>query len=291
MKYPSMKYCFFIALTSLTCAAILPAAACGAPANHETDRCLSLDTNPQWETLFTEFSENYAKDDYQNALKITRQLEEICNRSPILNLSIANTYRKLANIPKAFQYANAAAKNTNDFNVSPEIEIKIFRLQSELATQIINEKEKTPCNQEIQKTNPLPTASDPSAADRNDADRQLLQNQQNGWKTVMWTGIGFGIAGVALATTGAVLATNASQIQTSGSCADNTTLQNCDISSLKDENAVKRNLGWTLLGSGIAAAIVGATMAGIGGYHVAHPPKYDFSFAVGIQDIQFSWIF
>lgn len=227
------------------------------------DSCYTLDQNPLWISLFSQFSAAYSAKDYDKALTYTAQLETICARSPVLNFSIANTYRQKGNTQLAQSYIETASLNLQEFRTSDEITKKIWFTRYELENDGTFIK-KSQYEKEI--------------SELNEAHKIELQNEKDAhfreidtYKTIMWTGTGIGVAGIASLITGAVLA-GTSDISTKFAFDDVlTACQGAENSSchmkLKSSDTATRDAGYALVGVGIAATIAGAVMAGLGGYH------------------------
>lgn len=219
-----------------------------------SDNCYTLNDNEDWKRLFSLFSDAYQKKEYQQALSYMRDLQNICDRSPVLNFSIATTYREMGDNQEALKYYHKATGNT-EFAVSPEMQQKFWYAQyeaenAEVMCEQANldacEKEKTDLKARLE-TYQLYSGDDFKHS-----------------KVVMWTGAGIGIAGLILTATGAVLSSSDDSVK--------------DISMNEDKSfnvklKPKYVTGLTLLGVGIGATVAGAVMAGIGGYHYTHAMK------------------
>ncbi len=244
-----------------------------------SDLCYSLDDNAQWKELFSRFSSAYQDKDYERALSYMRDLQQICDRSPILNYSIGMTYREMGNYPEALTYYRRATGN-KEFNIPIEMQQKFWYAQYEVenAAVICAQSDLDACESEKQGY----------IEQLNSLQNQMTQNQavyegnveafNKRDKVVMWTGAGLGIAGLGMLAGGAaLLAVNQDGV-------DGISKKTVD----KDkEYTVKVKSGyrggWALLGTGIGITVVGAVMAGIGGYNYTHPVTEGVTASLGIS--------
>ncbi len=240
-----------------------------ATAFAQDDPCYSLDANEDWWRLFSEFSSAFTAKDYKLALAKTQELQNICARSAVLNLSIATTYRELGEDTNALKYYRIAAENSKEFNVPDEMLQKIWYGRYEL------EKKDILCNrseldtvkgeneankQRIQELNAELDASKQAT----EYSQRLREEEHGRFKTILWTGVGVGAAGLVLGITGGALLGSIDPVNEIG----------CKDTLCKETKYVKLHgayrPAWTLVGLGIGMTAAGALMAGIGGYFYSH---------------------
>lgn len=235
-----------------------------APASGDAidDACYGLNQNEDWYRLFNLFSTSFKAGDYDKALEYTRELEDICARSPILNYSIANTYAKIGDRERAKRYIVAATDNLNEFSATYEMIAKIWSARCDIESSDI----KNDTNDALKRENEL-NAQVESLKERA---YEAIDAEKSHYAAIMWTGTAVGIVGIGSVVAGAVLlATQDTDLKVEVTPGE---LQfNKDGAIVAPKKSVKHNheikAGYALLGVGIAATVTGAIMAGLGGYH------------------------
>lgn len=249
------------------------------------DTCYSLDRNEDWFRLFAEFSKAFSAKDYDKALSYTRELEQICSRSPVLNYSIANTYLQKGNLDIAKGYIESATLNLKEFSASDEMTQKIWFMRYELD----NHGKYVALSDVRARENALQTElarSRESASESADA-------MKSHYETIMWTGTGIGAAGLASLIAGAaVVGVNR---KLSGYVAFDSMYGKSKTLSITGSNLRVIEAGYAIIGIGVGATVAGAVMAGLGGYHckrLADAEKgTSVSFSVSPQSIEFGVVF
>ena len=222
------------------------------------DGCTTLETNPMWLSKFDEFTKTFKKEDYQKALDITRELQEICADSPLLNYSIGMTYRSMGDETNALKYLKTATRNTEHFKVDQNIIERMYYAQYEVenADKLVSKKKEeeivTPVDLDLDKV-----------------------HQRN--KILMWTGVGLMGAGLAmfggLAHPSSYSYAYKSDFKpTEGDC-DNGYNKLAGACYKEDSKHHPSETGWALFGAGIGLAVAGAVMTGFAGYYYTHPAE------------------
>lgn len=235
-----------------------------APANGDAidDACYGLNQNEDWYRLFNLFSTSFKAGDYDKALEYTRELEDICARSPILNYSIANTYAKIGDRERAKRYIVAATDNLNEFSATYEMIAKIWSARCDIESSDI----KNDTDDALKRENEL-NAQVESLKERA---YEAIDAEKSHYAAIMWTGTAVGIVGIGSVVAGAVLLATKDTYSTENINRDDfeECLRNkkCEVKR-KISFSTEAKAGYALLGVGIAATVTGAIMAGLGGYH------------------------
>ena len=247
--------------------------------------CYALDENTDWRELFNEFTRAYQAKDYEAALNATQKLSKICDHSPILNYSMAQTYYQIGKNDEALTHINLAITNARTFSIPEEIEKRLLQIRSEIESARKMAKQKALID-DIQLQ-----ASDTAQKlqEQQKISSDLVRQDSRRAEIVMWTGTGVGIAGLLSLIAGATLVATSENHKT------------VPYSNPSPNETVEvsfngyRSAGLITLGIGIGATIVGTVMAGIGGYFYTHPlddgRELAFSYDLSPQHIQFGMTF
>ncbi len=225
---------------------------------HAGDDCNNLDDNLQWRQLFQEFSEQFRGEDYQAALKTTEKLQDICDRSPILNYSIAQTYQKLDNRVKSVMYYQKATEYADEFKVKGKV-LEMFwyaRYEAEHPENIQYQKELADSQQTLETLNVALEESRKQSLAHERASEKYQASELGTYKALMWIGISVGAAGLGMAATGSAL-----MIANKGKNIEQNDPEHPGKIKVKDIH----NVGVGLLSAGVVATITGALAAGFGG--------------------------
>ena len=72
--------------------------------------CADMENNsPEWSELSNNLSRSYSDGKYEDALNYGKRLLLICNRSPVVNFTVSEIYRKLGNNEESYTYARRAS--------------------------------------------------------------------------------------------------------------------------------------------------------------------------------------
>ena len=223
----------------------------------------------EWNGLSAEMAQQYDKGNYEEALKIGKQLTVICNRSPIVNFTMSEIYRKSGNEQESDKYAERATEYILEYPVPQALNERIWLRYSE--NKLPYKKQLSDLQGRMTKmAGDLKTCNDEKsqlegsdAALKENAIRSeyLLQQSKSSWGAALWSGVGIMAAGIGMTIAGAVLTVKSDKIEKSGE----TTTEQSGFSVTKPYVA-----GWTLLGAGIVATLGGTVLTGIAGYHYTH---------------------
>ena len=252
-----------------------------------SDMCYSLDDNAEWKDLFAKFSDAYQKKHYDQALSYTRDLQHICDRSPILNYSIGTTFREMGNMQEALHYYRRATGN-KEFNISNEMLQKFWYAQYEVenANLICAQSDLDACMKKGAEYKERLEGVLSEHTDLQTSYQQYIDEQHHRDAVVMWTGAGIGIVGIAAAATGGALL-----------AANNNPVSKVDISGDGKSSAVHiktmHYVSVAMLSAGAGLAVAGIIMTGIGGYHYTHPlsDNVTASWAVSPNNFEFDLTF
>lgn len=225
--------------------------------------------DPQWNDLSVQMATAYDKGNYEEALKIGKQLTVICNRSPIVNFTMSEIYRKSGNEQESDKFAERATEYILDYPVPQALNERIWLRAAE--NKLPYKKQLSDlqgrmtkmagdlrtCNEEKEQL----AGSDAALKENAIRSEYLLQQSKSSWGAALWSGVGIMTAGVGMTIAGAVLVKKADKIEKSGE----TTTEKSGFSVTKPYVA-----GWALLGAGIVATVGGTVLTGIAGYHYTH---------------------
>ena len=226
------------------------------------DNCDTLDKNKAWNTTFEQLNEAYEREDYDKALQYSRELEDICDKSPILNYTIAYVQKKLGNDEKYLFYLTKATQNTERFSVDKDILDQIWSdkyvaAHPDAAPEKIDQlKAENAALSEQLKSAQLIASEAVSL-------QEEVNNAHAADDAMLWTSVAIGGAGIILTAVGAVLVTNHKS---------NAVAINGD-----NEAYVKSNypMAWGLVGAGLGATVIGAALSGYFGYKFSKNHKND----------------
>ncbi len=227
------------------------------------DPCDNLERNKVWSATFDKLNEAYEKEDYYAALQYSRELENICEQSPILNYTIAYIHKNLGDDEKYLFYLQKSTQNTERFAVDKNLMDKIWTdkylaAHPEATPESIESYKKTieSLKTELEQAKLANTDLSQSTISKD----AFMQDKINDYKTPMWIAAGIGIGGLVMAGVGAGLVATNDLVDEKESRFDHTTVK---------ENPI-HTLGWTFVGVGAGFAISGAIFAGIFGYKYKH---------------------
>ena len=118
----TLTLALFFVLASAQAAFTFPQKTKTAPAAEEVpvepvDPCQTLNENATWNTEIVLLTENVKRKDFDAALLNAEKLNEICDRSPIVNYSLGRIYQEKGDEAKAIEYLKRATQNTQEFNI------------------------------------------------------------------------------------------------------------------------------------------------------------------------------
>ena len=241
--------------------------------NAYADDCQNLAGNEDWNRNFENLQYEIQTGNYDAAFQSANVLFGICPRSPALNYYLGIAFKDTGDDVKATMYFQKASEYTSEFTVTPEMSRQIWyaRYEAEhpecstfsMAAQKQKEAELNAQNDSLK----LDIAAQNARLDAvNELNNTLTQKDQEAlrkkYATLMWTGTGIGILGIAGTITGAVLVTHCDKYE--------------DVTGPSTDTKRKYDIrpgyisGWVLIGAGASLAVAGAVMAGLGGYQYTH---------------------
>jgi len=94
--------------------------------------CSDMENNSsEWNDLSTKLSKSYSQGKYEDALNYGKRLLIICNRSPIVNFTVSEIYRKLGNNEESYNYARRASDYIIDYPVPQQLAERIWMRRAE----------------------------------------------------------------------------------------------------------------------------------------------------------------
>ncbi len=237
-----MRYFALISMVLLLC--------CWGGQGFAQDACGDLDENPDWTRNMDEFKSFAASGKYDKALDTSEKLFAICYDSPILYTLTGEVVAKKGEKRRAMKYFRRAAELEAKYPTAGGEAKKIWFSYYEAETKRHN-------------------------------DFQLA-------KTVLWTGTGLGLVGVAAVVAGGILVGTQDKYVASDKNSKMAPLPRGPLEDhgkdvldciLEPSQKASDKLnpeyiaGWAVLGVGLGMTIVGAVMAGIGGYRYSHSPQ------------------
>ena len=94
--------------------------------------CADMENNsPEWSELSNNLSRSYSDGKYEDALNYGKRLLLICNRSPVVNFTVSEIYRKLGNNEESYTYARRASEFIIDYPVPQQLAERIWMRRAE----------------------------------------------------------------------------------------------------------------------------------------------------------------
>ena len=292
-----MTLAVFFVLTSMQAAfadPVQPAAtdpAAAAEPVEPVDPCLTLNDNELWNTEIVLLTENVKRKDYDAALMNAEKLNQICDRSPIVNYSIGRIYQEKGDEAKTIEYLRRATKHTSEFNVPDSNLGQIFYDLYEA-----EHPDARPASIEARKKEIEQLHADVDAANERTrlvtAERdakieelhQFEKETRDNYGIGLWTGVGIAGAGVVLAAVGGtMMAVCDEPINTKDVKID---LDDKKVPTGGVTGNVSINPDYSaymiMLGVGAGLAVAGGIVAGIMGYKYTHSKDSDETLSFGI---------
>ena len=240
------------------------------------DDCQKLDSNNSWKKGMVTLSEQMGEKSWNDALKTAEKLNNICERSPVLNYAMGRFYREIGNDSKSLYYYQRATLFTEEFSVKGktleqmwfdryEAEHPEARPASIEALKAENEQLKTRLQQ-----------SHDRAIDARFGEQDNLMAEKSRYAIGLWTGVA--VAGVGLVLTGVGAGMVVANSDDSIDFSEKDRVG--DEYQIHPKTKGTNNAYWGMLGAGIAATVVGATLTGLFGYWYSHTGLQDTDSAV-----------
>ncbi len=232
--------------------------------------CPNLDSNPAWNEGLRGMSAAYQAEDYEQALTIGKQLQDICDKSPVLNYMLANIYKTQKNEERYLFFLERATEQTRNFAVDNDLlnrmwSDKYIAAHPEAAPDAIMSKNAVLRKYQFDLDLTSQTLKDreyeiQSLKKELESSGRKLEDNLELYKTLMWTGAGIGIGGLAFVGAGAgmVAVSDVAEYQ----------LHQNKPATYKE--SFVHSMGWAFVGVGCALTISGAVLAGVFGYKYSH---------------------
>ncbi len=242
------------------------------------DDCDNINTSKAWKAGFDQLNAAYAKEDWSTALKHSRELEKICDQSPVLNYTIAQLHRKSGDNEKYVFYLTKATQNTERFALHKDMLDRIWSekyiaAHPEAAPENIAALKEE--NESLKNALAEAGVSQEKLASSSVSKEKYFEDQASGYKALMWTGTGIAIGGAVLAGVGAALVAMNEPADFSQSDVSGSGTYRADVGF---------TTGCILLGVGAAFAVTGGIFGGVSGYKYKHA-KDNLTFAFSISPV------
>lgn len=223
--------------------------------------CDSLEENATWNEGLMTISNALTEKDYETAKKQARVLNAICSRSPILNYMQGKIAMAQNDEVEARFFFQKASEATYEFAVTPELSQKIWydRYEAEHPERTAEAVNRS--NEEFQlKLSETAT----SFESKLETKKERLEKAEKLNRIGLWSSVGVGVVGLAALGTGIGLAVSSKD-----------TAVKINYNSAPKTGEVKGEYvaGWSLIGAGIVATVVGAALSGVYGAKVAESAK------------------
>ncbi len=257
--------------------------------------------NAEWNSLSTTMASQYDEGQYEEALNTGKRLSLICPRSPVVNYTMSEIYRKMDNEADAATYAKKATEYITDYPVPQALAERIWMRRAEYDLPYKGELEalqaKTADYDEIKANYESLQAAQHEAAIRGEYESQaakehsekLRADMEHSWRAGLWSGVGVLGLGAVMSIVGGVLTVKSDKIDYSRS-------KNPKWSGFSVNQGYVT--GFALLGAGVGLAAAGAVLTGISGYKLSHldldgdgVEDESVSFNVSPTSIQFGMTF
>ena len=230
------------------------------------DDCDDLDHNQTWIETFDQLNEALDKENYDDALRYSRKLEEICELSPILNYTIAYIHKNKGDNEKYLFYLQKSTQNTERFLVDKNLLDRIWSdkyiaAHPEAAPEAIEKYQATIGEQKAHIDSLDLALHDQSI--KFEFMQGSLSDSVALYKKLMWTGIGTGIGGAVIVGIGAALVAVSKD-------------KSIEITDSRVNHPIRYKdnqtwlTGWGLVGAGAALVAAGSALAGVFGYKYLH---------------------
>ena len=254
------------------------------------ENCDNLDSNRTWVNTFEKLQMHVGNGEFDEALADAEVLFRICSMSPAANYYTARALDGKGEHVKATQYYQRASEYTSDFAVAPEMSRIIWYARYEAEYPERSEAGFAQKEQQIADLQEQIANRDARIAEKSDENQRLKdaatsyiaerrQNEHDKYSIIMWSGAGLGLLGIGMAVAGGLYAFNAFDFDV---YEDVTNDEYTDQRKYKISNFYRT--GWAIFGAGISMAVVGAVLAGFGGYQYTHPGD-DFTVSVQVSPV------
>lgn len=177
--------------------------------------CADMENNsPEWSDLSTKLTQSYSEGKFEDALNYGKRLLLICNRSPVVNFTVSEIYRKLGNNEESYNYVRRASEFIIDYPVPQQVAERIWmrRAEDELPYKKQLEELRTQLEtgtgeygSRQQKLVNSAYTSEMKLEHEKQRSLERLNDELSFVRTTKWIGAGAAIGGVVLAGAGAGL--------------------------------------------------------------------------------------
>ncbi len=243
-------------------------------ANASAQQCSNLNSDPMWAKYQQEMNDNFQAQNYEKALDAGKQLILKCDRHPIVNFTVSETYRNLGDMKNAAVYAEKATANLVDYpNVPMVVQERMWMRRAEYELPFKGELEelkvKTADYDEIKSKYEALLAVEHEAEIRGEYEQvamkernaKMAEETKHAWTAGLWSGVGILVGGVALTVAGGVMALKVDKIEYKRS-------DDSKYSGFSVKSPYVTSFG--LMGAGAALSVTGAILTGISGYKLNH---------------------
>jgi hypothetical protein len=212
----------------------------------------------QWQQLNLAMASAFDAGNFEEALNNGKRMNIICDRSPVVNFTMSEIYRRMGNNAEAANYAKKSTTYIADYPVPQALAERIWMRRAEYELPYKQEldelKAKTADYDTIKADYEARVQAEKESAIRT---RLMGKSTKDNWWGAMWAGVGIMGAGVVMTIAGGVLAARVDKV-------DYKTPDDSKNSGFRVRPSYIA--GWTLIGLGIASTVGGTILTGIAGY-------------------------
>ena len=166
----------------------------------------------EWTELSMQMASAYEQNNLDEALTAAKRLTLICNRSPVVNYTMSEIYRKMGDEQESYNYVKRATEYMLDYPVPQALTEKIWMRRAEFDLPYKKQLEELQyqldtgtgeVGSRIKQTDDELAGVNAQLATLQDANLELLQSQMDLLYTTKWIGAGTAIGGLVLASIGA----------------------------------------------------------------------------------------
>ena len=224
--------------------------------------CNELNSNAAWNKGLSLLQKQVEGAKFSEALETSKPLFAICQNSPSLLYFTGLAMRGTGDEERARIYFQKASESLSIMAAEPGLSRQIWYMRYEAEHPESSPDAIKEVHQTIDEQNQTIETLKQQVIDLTDDKHRLelssvalsasSDEEARHYRQVLWTGVGIGIGGLALAATGTALAV---------------TSDAAEVKKTKLSENKLHTAGWILLGSGIGLTAAGIVMAAIGGYH------------------------
>ena len=189
-------------------------------ASHAFADCSEMDGD-EWNALSIQMASAYEQDNLEEALTAAKKLTLICNRSPVVNFTMSEIYRKMGNEADSYSYVKRATEYMLDYPVPQALTERIWLRRAEFDLPYKKQLEDLQnqldtgtgeIGSRIKQTDSELAIVNTELQNLEARNAELLKTQMRTLNTTKWIGAGTAIGGAVIACIGAgVLGANYSK--------------------------------------------------------------------------------